>query len=157
MQGNEAQSSQIQSSEKDPYEDPQYQSASENPNDYPFNKPISNISDHQSYNSESPVMYDQYVFPEPTYDPYQAYFSSSPECHHVYNDMLMGIRDPPPKYGYKYTMPSSHIECLDRSSRQTDEINKKRIMDKKRTQFYGKQVYAYGKDLKTLGKGLMKD
>ncbi|KAI3717660.1 hypothetical protein L1987_69418 [Smallanthus sonchifolius] len=122
VQGNEAQSSQIHSSEEDSSEDSHYQTASENPNDYPFNNPISNSSDYQSYHSGSPVMYDPYVFPEPTYGgPYQAYFQSPPEYQHAYNDMMVGIREPPPKYGYKYNMPSSHIECLDRSLRKKDE------------------------------------
>ncbi|KAI3795238.1 hypothetical protein L1987_37887 [Smallanthus sonchifolius] len=62
VQGNEAQSSQIQSSEEDPSKNSHYQTASKNPNDYPFNNPISNSSDYQSYHSGSPVMYHPYVF-----------------------------------------------------------------------------------------------
>ncbi|KAI3754420.1 hypothetical protein L1987_54203 [Smallanthus sonchifolius] len=101
IQGNEAQSSQIQLSEEDSSEDSQYyQTASENPDDYPFNNPVSNTFDYQSHNFGSPVMYDPYVFPEPTYSgPYQAYFQSPPEYHNAYNDMLVVIRKPPPKFG----------------------------------------------------------
>ncbi|KAI3776790.1 hypothetical protein L1987_46580 [Smallanthus sonchifolius] len=147
------------STEEDPSEEShQYERASENPEDYPFNNSISNSSDYQSYNSRSPVLYDLYMFPEPPYDgPFKEYFQAPPKYQNVYNDNMVGLRKPPPKYGYAESMPYSPIECLDRSLRQTDEVTRNKIMDKARTKFYGKQVYEYGEELMTLGKELMKD
>ncbi|KAI3783391.1 hypothetical protein L1987_42471 [Smallanthus sonchifolius] len=76
LQGNnEAESSYIQqnkSIEEDTSEEShQYEPISENPEDYPFNNPISN-----------------------------KYFQAPPEYQNAYNDIMMGLRKQPPKYGY---------------------------------------------------------
>ncbi|KAI3807632.1 hypothetical protein L1987_23564 [Smallanthus sonchifolius] len=146
LQGNnEVESSHAQHntySEEDPSEDSyHYEPVSENPDDYPFNNPVSNSSDYQSHNSGSPVLYDPYMFLEPPYDgPFKEYFHAPPKYQNSYNDIMVGLREPPPKYGYEHIMPSSHIECLECSLRQTDEITWEKIIDKARTKFYGKQT-----------------
>ncbi|KAI3825318.1 hypothetical protein L1987_06800 [Smallanthus sonchifolius] len=129
------------SAEEDPSEESHhYESASENPEDYPFFNNTSGNSDHQSYNSESPVLYDPYMFPEPIYHgPFESYFQAPRGYQNTYNDIMVGLREPPPKNGYEHSMPSSPIECLDRSLRQTDEVTREKIMDKTRIKFYIQQ------------------
>ncbi|KAI3818383.1 hypothetical protein L1987_12189 [Smallanthus sonchifolius] len=98
LQGNnEAESSYIQqnnSTEENPSEEShQYEHASENPEDYPFNNSVSNSPDYQSYNSKTHVLYDPYMFPEPPYDgPFKEYFQAPPEYQNAYNDIMMGLR-----------------------------------------------------------------
>ncbi|KAI3773701.1 hypothetical protein L1987_48231 [Smallanthus sonchifolius] len=81
------------------------------------------------------------MFPEPPYDgPFKEYFQPPPEYQNAYNDIMVRLCEPPPKYGYEHSMPSSPIECLEHSLRQTDEITREKIMDKAWTKFYGKQT-----------------
>ncbi|KAI3776045.1 hypothetical protein L1987_45805 [Smallanthus sonchifolius] len=79
------------STEEDPSEgSQQYERASENPEDYPFNNPSSN---YQSHNSETAVLYDPYMFLEPPYDgPFKVYFHAPPEYQNAYNDIMMGLQ-----------------------------------------------------------------
>ncbi|KAI3773653.1 hypothetical protein L1987_48183 [Smallanthus sonchifolius] len=129
-------------------------SAEENPSEEESYHNNNSVSE----NPESLVLYYPYIFPEPVYHgPFETYFQAPLEYQNAYNDIMIGLRDPPPKYGYEHSMPSSPIKCLDRSLRQPDEINMEKIMDKARTQFYGQQVYEYGENLIILGKDLMKN
>ncbi|KAI3813692.1 hypothetical protein L1987_18422 [Smallanthus sonchifolius] len=122
------------STEEDPSEESYHcKPAYEKHEDYPFYN-----------NSKSPILYDLYIFPEPVYHgPLETYFEAPPKYQNAYNDIMVGLREPTPKYGYEHIMPSSPIECLDRSLRQTDEVTREKIMDKARNKFYGQQVYEY--------------
>ncbi|KAI3827067.1 hypothetical protein L1987_01130 [Smallanthus sonchifolius] len=111
-----------------------------------------------SENPESPILYDPYMFPEPVYHgPFETSFQAPPEYQNAYNVIMVGLRELPPKFGYEHSMPSSLIECLDRSLRQTDKVTREKIMDKAKTHFSGQQVYEYGESLMTLDQVLMKD
>ncbi|KAI3808913.1 hypothetical protein L1987_24876 [Smallanthus sonchifolius] len=52
----------------------------------------------------------------------------TPAYDNVYNDIVLGLRDPPPKFGYSASTPGSTIECLDRSLRETDQVKKELIL-----------------------------
>ncbi|KAI3828074.1 hypothetical protein L1987_02171 [Smallanthus sonchifolius] len=96
--------------------------------------------------------------PTPTYD-------------NVYNDIVLGLRDPPPKFGYPASTLGSPIECLDRSLHETDQVKKELILTrevlietekdlskaKKKLAQKDKEHKSFAKRIWFQGKSLMKD
>ncbi|KAI3776868.1 hypothetical protein L1987_46658 [Smallanthus sonchifolius] len=63
-----------------------------------------------------PTMLEEYI-KEPVNGPNDLY-------HNVFNDILFGIREPPPQYNYSSAHLGTPIEFLDRALRETDEVKK---------------------------------
>ncbi|XP_076932616.1 uncharacterized protein LOC143598229 [Bidens hawaiensis] len=55
-----------------------------------------------------------------------------PDPKDHYDVVMMGYRDPPPRYGYPTDIPRSQEEHLDRALQETDELRKKIVEDKKK-------------------------